>query len=104
MRDMLEPGAMKRAAGGFDEALVLLQAWTGTDVVVRLDPEGTVMAGRLTELDPAGIDGALFAVDGDRLTGVAVALFRDGVDSAAVEGDRLVVRQGRMTVTVTRSG
>jgi hypothetical protein len=33
-----------------------------------------------------------------------VALFRDGVDSAAVDGDRLVVRQGRMTVTVTRSG
>lgn len=101
---MLEPGAMERAGTGFEEALARLRSWVGVDVVIHLHPEGTVMTGRLSELDAAGIDGALFAVDGDQLTGVAVALFRDSVRSAAVETDRLVVEQGRVTVTVTRSG
>lgn len=65
--------------------------------MVELEPDGTVMEGRLGELDSAGIDGALFSVS---TTGVAVALFRDGVESAQRTGDELVVRQGRMTVTV----
>jgi hypothetical protein len=58
------------------------------------------MEGRLAELDAAGIDGALFSVSA---TGVAIALFRDGVQSAELKRDELVVRQGRMTVTVRRA-
>ena len=74
-------------------------------MVVELDPDGTVMHGRLAELDPAGIDGALFALHRDEpgardTTGVAIALFRDGVRSAERRDDALVVQQGRMTVTV----
>jgi hypothetical protein len=86
-----------------DLALERLRSWIGLPVVVRLDPEGTVMAGALSELDPAGIDGALFALDGDQLSGVAIALFRDGVRSTVLQDDRLVIDQGRMTVTVTRA-
>ena len=90
-------------APGFDAAAERLRSWLGAQVVVRLDPEGTVMTGVLSELDPAGIDGALFALDGDQLTGVAVALFRDGVDTVTLEGDRLTIEQGRVTVTVARA-
>lgn len=88
----------------FDEALTTLRAWLGEDVVVELDPEGTVMRGRLSELDAAGVDGALFALDEERTSGVALALFRDGVTSAVREDDRLVVRQGAVTATVIRLG
>jgi hypothetical protein len=89
----------------FDDALALLRSWVGAAVVVELEPEGTVMHGRLAERDSAGIDGALFSLSRDdpdqrETTGVAVALFRDGVSSAAYDGDRLVVEQGRVTVKV----
>ena len=33
-------------------------------------------------------------------SGVALALFRDGLDSAARDGDRLIARQGEVTATV----
>lgn len=88
----------------FDAAVEVLRAWTGQPVVVRLEPEGTVMTGRLSELDSHGVDSALFALDEERLTGVAVALFRDAVGEVTREGDELVVEQGRVTVTVTRTG
>jgi hypothetical protein len=54
----------------------------------------------LSELDPAGVDGALFAVDEEELSGVAIALFRDSVEEGRLEGDRLEVRQGRVRLTV----
>jgi hypothetical protein len=87
----------------------VLRSWQGAAVVVELEPDGTVMEGRLAELDATGIDGALFALshdDPDRreTTGVAIALFRDGVQSAKRSADELVVHQGRMTVTVRRAG
>jgi hypothetical protein len=89
---------------GYEEALAVLRSWSGEAVVVRLDPEGTVLAGRLSELDSAGIDGALFGLDSERLTGVAFAHFRDGVRAAGGDAHELVVEQGRVTVTVTRAG
>lgn len=85
----------------FDEAVAVLRAWIGEPVVVELAPEGTVLSGRLAELDPAGVDGALFALDPERTSGIALALFRDGVDSARVEESRLEIRQGAVTATVT---
>lgn len=88
---------------GFDAAVAVLRGWVGQPVVVALEPEGTRMAGRLSELDPAGTDTALFAVDAEQLSGVAVALFRDGVDAVRQEDDALVVQQGQVTVTVTRA-
>ena len=89
----------------YDETLAVLRGWEAIPVVVELQPEGTVMSGRLAELDPTGIDGALFAVHRDapggrETTGVAIALFRDGLRSAEQREDALVVEQGRMTVTV----
>ncbi len=88
----------------FDEVVGALRGWLGEDVTIELEPEGTVLAGPLSELDPAGVDGALFAVDRERTGGVALALFRDGLRSAELADDRLVVRQGRVTVTVTCGG
>ena len=85
---------------GYDAAVAVLRGWIGRAVLVSLEPEGTRMAGRLSELDATGADSALFAVDAEHLSGVAVALFRDGVDTIRHEGDRLVVDQGRVTVTV----
>jgi hypothetical protein len=87
----------------FDGAVAVLRSWLGDDVVVTLDPDGTVMRGALSELE-GGADSAMFAVDSRQTTGVAVALFRDGVLSATHDQERLVVRQGRMTFTVTRAG
>ena len=89
----------------FDEAVAVLRSWLGAPVTVVLEPDGTVMEGTLSELDAAGIDGAMFAVDADATArGVAVTLFRDAVESASVAGDELVVRQGRVTVRVTCGG
>ena len=88
----------------FDAAVAVLRAWEGEPVVVRLEPEGSVMSGVLAELDSEGVDGALFAVDREQLSGVAVALFRDGARTVASGPRELVVEQGRVTVTVTRSG
>ena len=84
----------------FDEALEALRGWAGEEVAIELEPEGTVLTGRLAELDSAGVDGAMFAVDRERTTGVALALFRDGLRSAERDGDRLVARQGEVTATV----
>jgi hypothetical protein len=88
----------------FDEALAALDAWLGEPVVVTALPEGTTLRGRLATLDPAGIDGALFAlVDGDGApSGVVLALFRDGFGGARLEGDELAVDQGQMTHRVRR--
>ena len=87
----------------FDVAVAALRAWEGEHVVVRLEPEGSVMSGVLSELDAGGVEGALFAVDREQLSGVAVALFRDGARTVAATPGELVVEQGRVTVTVTRS-
>lgn len=88
---------------GFDAAVAILRSWSGAPVVIHLGPDGSVMRGRLSELDRDDTDSAMFALEGDQLTGVAVALFRDAVRSATRQGDELVVQQGRVTVTVTRS-
>jgi hypothetical protein len=84
----------------FDEAVAVLRDWLGEDVVIELQPEGTVLAGVLSELDSAGVGGALFAVDAQRTSGVALALFRDALRSADVEDGRLVFAQGEVTGTV----
>lgn len=88
----------------YAQAVDALQAWMGRDVVVRLEPEGTVMRGALSELDAAGVDGALYAVGAPRRTGVAFALFRDAVGAVRAAPGELVIEQGRMTVTVTPAG
>ena len=88
---------------GFDEAVAVLRSWLGTEVVVVLEPEGTTMRGALSEID-ADPGSAMFTVDGDQLTGVAIALFGDGVEDARLEDGELVVRQGRMTVRVATCG
>jgi len=44
----------------------------------------------------------MFAVDEERTSGVALALFRDGLRSAGVQDGRLVFAQGEVTGTVTR--
>lgn len=89
---------------GYDEAVAVLRAWVGRAVDVALEPEGTRMSGRLSELDSTGTDGALFALDAEQLSGVAVALFRDGVDAVREQDDTLVIEQGVVTVTVTLAG
>ena len=88
----------------FDDALAVLRSWLGRPVTVVLEPDGTVMDGVLSELDSAGIDGALFAVDAEETSGVAVALFRDAVTDVVSGEDELVIQQGRMTVRVTCGG
>lgn len=88
----------------YEDAVAVLRGWCGERVIVDLAPEESHMEGTLSELDPAGVDGALFAVDHTELSGVAVALFRDGVEHASRDGDTLVVRQGKMTLTVTCGG
>jgi hypothetical protein len=73
-------------------------------VVVVLEPEGTVMRGALAERD-GGEGSAMFTVDEQQLSGVAIALFEDGVDAASLSEDgELVVRQGRVTVRVATCG
>jgi hypothetical protein len=88
----------------YDGAITRLEGWLGEPVVLTLLPEGTVLRGRLTQIDAAGIDGALFGLaDGDGApSGVALALFRDGVDEVNEEDGELVVRQGQMTHRVRR--
>lgn len=105
-----EDALLQRARGAltYDDVVAALRSWEGAAVVVELEPDGTVMTGRLTETDAAGIDGALFSLatgePGRReTTGVAIALFRDSVSSAARRDGALVVEQGRMTVTVRRA-
>jgi len=88
----------------YDDAVTVLDGWLGEPVVVTMLPEGTVLRGRLSPLDSAGIDGTLYALaEGDGApSGVALALFRDGVVDARREEDQVVVRQGHMTLTVAR--
>lgn len=91
----------------YDDALAALRSWCSQAVVIVLEPEGSVMQGRLQEIDADGVDGAMFAVDGAadsgaRTTGVAIALFRDAFASAELAGDLLRVRQGRVEIIVRR--
>jgi hypothetical protein len=92
---------------GFDEAVSLLRGWQGEDVVVRLDPDGSVMRGVLREIDAAGLDGAAFALQDPArdapATGVAVALFRDAATLVEAGERHAVVAQGRVRITVRRS-
>lgn len=99
---MLEPRPVERAA--YDHAVSVLRSWLGQRVLVELLPEGTVMRGALSERDDAAAGTALFALDGERLTGVALALFADGVASAELADGTLTIRQGRMTLRVTTCG
>lgn len=84
----------------YDEAVAVLDGWTGREVTIHLAPEGTTMAGRLSSLDAEG----LYAVDADELTGIALALFRDGFGEAVLAEDTLTVRQGLVTATITCAG
>ncbi|HWV85360.1 MAG TPA: hypothetical protein VNZ62_07930 [Capillimicrobium sp.] len=86
----------------FEAALNQLRMWCDRPVTVVVEPDHSVMHGRLRELDSTGTDGAMFAVDReDRpTTGVAVALFRDAFASARLEGSALYVEQGRMEIIV----
>jgi hypothetical protein len=86
----------------FEDAVAVLRSWIGEPVTVVLVPDDTMMRGPLSELDSEGTDGALFAVDAEHTSGVAIALFRDGVHAASLEDGELVVEQGRMTVRVSR--
>jgi hypothetical protein len=88
----------------FDAALATLRSWQGRPVVVVLEPDHSVMEGRLREIDAAGIDGAMFTVSP---TGVSVAmtLFRDAFAAADLDDDgTLRVRQGRVELLVTPQG
>ena len=95
-------------AGGFEDAVAVLRAWTGEHVVVRLDPDEAVMRGRLREIEQPGLEGAAFALadeeTGMAATGVAIALFRDAARTVQAGGDALVVEQGRVRITVRREG
>ena len=86
-------------AGAVDQ----LRSWAGEHVVVVLEPDHSVMEGRLHELDSTGTDGALFALahPDRRTTGVAVALFRDAFQEARLEDGALHVVQGRIEIIVT---
>lgn len=91
----------------FPEAVDQLRAWCGEHVVVVLEPDHSVMEGRLHELDSTGTDGALFALDHpDRKTsGVAIALFENAFHQARVDPDgALHVHQGRIEIIVTPQG
>jgi hypothetical protein len=89
----------------FPAAVDQLRTWCGASVVVVVEPDHSVMEGRLHELDSTGTDGALFALDHpDRKTsGVAVALFADAFHDARVDpaDQALHIRQGRMEIIVT---
>jgi hypothetical protein len=87
----------------FDAATRILRSWLGQPVTVEIEPDGTVMEGVLAEREDSG-DPAYFTVDPDDTTGVAVALFGDGVRSAVLDGETLRIEQGRMTLTVTCGG
>lgn len=86
----------------FEAALNQLRMWCDRPVTIVVEPDHSVMEGRLRELDATGIDGAMFAVDHPqrRTTGVAVALFRDAFGSARLEDGVLTIRQGRMEIIV----
>jgi hypothetical protein len=86
----------------FDAVVAQVRSWCDQQVEVVLEPDHSVMSGRLYEIDSAGLDGALFAVDHDErpTTGVAVALFRDAFGGATLVDDVLRVDQGRIEIVV----
>jgi hypothetical protein len=88
----------------FAAAVDQLRSWADRHVVVVLEPDHSVMEGRLHELDSTGTDGALFALDHPdrKTTGVAVALFGDAFRGAHVdpEDGALHVLQGRIEIIV----
>lgn len=88
----------------FDAAVATLRGWQDRPVVVVLEPDGSVMDGRLREVDATGIDGAMFTVSPTGVA-VAVALFRDAFASAELtdEGE-LRIRQGRVEIIVMPAG
>ena len=90
----------------FEDAVAVLRAWVGDPVLVRLDPDGAVMRGRLQEADATGLDGAAFALADDdgrvTATGLAIALFRDAARVVDRGRGHLVVEQGRVRITVRR--
>jgi hypothetical protein len=90
----------------FDAAVAQVRSWCERTVEVVLEPDHSVMSGRLYEIDSQGLDGALFAVDHPErtTTGVAVALFRDAFAGAELAGDRLRIAQGRNEITVRPLG
>jgi hypothetical protein len=83
-----------------------LRRWRDEDVVVVIEPDHSVMSGRLHELDSTGTDGALFAVDNPqrKTSGVAIALFRDAFAEASLDpkDGSLHVHQGRVEIIVRR--
>jgi hypothetical protein len=85
----------------FDAVVETLRGWAGREVVVVLEPDHSVMEGPLREIDPGGVDGAMFTVSATGVA-VAVALFRDAFVAAGVdEAGTLRVRQGRVEILVT---
>jgi hypothetical protein len=90
----------------FDDAVAQVRSWCETTVEVVLEPDHSVMSGRLYEVDSTGLDGALFAVDHHErsTTGIAVALFRDAFAAASLQDGRLLVEQGRNEITVRQLG
>jgi hypothetical protein len=84
----------------FDVVVAQVRSWCERSVEVVLEPDHSVMSGRLYEVDSAGLDGALFAVDHEQrtTTGIAVALFRDAFHGAALADDVLRVQQGRIEI------
>jgi hypothetical protein len=87
----------------FTAAVDQLRSWADEPVVVVLEPDHSVMEGRLHELDSTGTDGVLFALrhPSRRTTGVAVALFRDAFREARLDAGALHVLQGRIEIIVT---
>jgi hypothetical protein len=86
----------------FDAVVAQVRSWCERPVEVVLEPDHSVMSGRLYEIDSTGLDGALFAVEHDErtTTGIAVALFRDAFVDAAFADDVLRVGQGRIEIIV----
>jgi hypothetical protein len=89
----------------FTAAVDQLRRWRDQQVVVVVEPDHSVMHGRLHELDSTGTEGVLFALDHPdrKTTGVAVALFGDAFHEARLDptNGALHVLQGRMEIIVT---
>jgi hypothetical protein len=93
--------------GGFEDAVAVLRGWIGEQVVVRLDPDETVMRGRLHEIGQPDSETAEFALADEQAGmapgGVAIALFRDAARAVEAAPEMLVVEQGRVRITVLRA-
>ncbi len=86
----------------FDAVVAQVRSWCDRPVEVVLEPDHSVMSGRLYEIDSTGLDGALFAVDHDErtTTGIAVALFHDAFRGASFADEVLRVEQGRIEIII----